>query len=183
MDMSLSKLQEMVKDREACCAAVHRVTKESDTCEQLNSNNLKQINWVGGWRMLYFHQKQHADQTVDLTVARLTAVHELQVWSQDYSVNNVSDWIELADFPNGTSCGETSPTPEGGNFEAIKIILRKAALHARLCFENVSRNRDVSCQPIMYTWPCFVGKETLQLFLSSVQIYLKYIQLNTSRNF
>ena len=27
MDMSLSKLQEMVKDREACRAAVHGVTK------------------------------------------------------------------------------------------------------------------------------------------------------------
>ena len=27
MDMSLSKLQEMVKDREDCCAAVHRVVK------------------------------------------------------------------------------------------------------------------------------------------------------------
>ena len=27
MDVSLSKLQEIVKDREACCAAVHAVTE------------------------------------------------------------------------------------------------------------------------------------------------------------
>ena len=27
MDMSLSKLREIVKDREACCAAVHGITK------------------------------------------------------------------------------------------------------------------------------------------------------------
>ena len=27
MDMSLSKIQEMVKDREGCCAAIHRVAK------------------------------------------------------------------------------------------------------------------------------------------------------------
>ena len=27
MDMSWSKLQDMVKDREACCAAVHGITK------------------------------------------------------------------------------------------------------------------------------------------------------------
>ena len=27
VDMNLSKLREMVKDREACCAAVHGVTK------------------------------------------------------------------------------------------------------------------------------------------------------------
>ena len=31
MDMSLSKLQEIVKDREAGCAAVHGVIKELNT--------------------------------------------------------------------------------------------------------------------------------------------------------
>ena len=37
-DMSLNKLQEMVKDSETLCAAVHRVS-ELDMTERLNNNN------------------------------------------------------------------------------------------------------------------------------------------------
>ena len=38
MDMSLSKLQETVKDREAVCYCSPWGRKESDTTEQLNDN-------------------------------------------------------------------------------------------------------------------------------------------------
>ena len=38
--VSLSKFQEMVKDREAQCAVVHRVA-ELDTSEQLNNSKFK----------------------------------------------------------------------------------------------------------------------------------------------
>ena len=47
VDMSLSKLQKVVKDREAWCASVQGGLKESDTTEQLNNNILSRSSDSG----------------------------------------------------------------------------------------------------------------------------------------
>ena len=44
MDMSLSKLQEKVKNREASCATVHGVTKSQT--QQLNNNDKSKVTGV-----------------------------------------------------------------------------------------------------------------------------------------
>ena len=46
MDMSLSKFWEMVKDSEALCAAVHRVSK---SWKQLNNKNIQHIFFLRLW--------------------------------------------------------------------------------------------------------------------------------------
>ena len=54
MDMSLSKLQEIVKDREAWRAAVHGVTKHQPWPKWLN-NNIRVLH--GNWQIPIIHMK------------------------------------------------------------------------------------------------------------------------------
>ena len=72
VDMSLSKLQEMVKDREAWRAAAHGVT-ESDWATEPNWRIVALPNWVGFWHQVRILGRTPSQSVVYTSEARVTS--------------------------------------------------------------------------------------------------------------
>jgi len=56
MDMSLSKLRELVMNREAWCASVHGGCKESDTTKHQNHNTIQLSSDTASGNNTRFHR-------------------------------------------------------------------------------------------------------------------------------
>ena len=81
MDLSLSKFQEMVKDKEAWHAAVHGVTKSQTWSEWLNSNKLVQALRRTVWRFL---KKLKIALSYDPAIHSWVYMKKNMIWKDTY---------------------------------------------------------------------------------------------------